>query len=73
MKALLLIGALIGFAVGFLFSWAEQSSGSTCLFHACLAAYATSFLMRWWGGAWRKGLQDALRERSSMPVKLNKS
>jgi hypothetical protein len=73
MKVLLLIGALLGFAIGFLFSWAEESAGSTCLWHACLAAYLTSMLMRWWGGAWRKGLEEALRERHSYPVKTNKS
>ncbi|HZM03963.1 MAG TPA: hypothetical protein VFC44_13205 [Candidatus Saccharimonadales bacterium] len=73
MKVLLLIGALLGFAVGFLFSWAEESSGSTCLWHACLAAYLTSLLMRWWGGAWRKGLEEALRERHTLPAKVNKS
>jgi hypothetical protein len=73
MKSLLLIGGLLGFAIGLLFSWAEQSSGATCLWHACLAAYLTSILMRWWGGAWRNGLEESLRERQTFPVKVNKS
>jgi hypothetical protein len=65
MKKLLLIGGMLGFSIGLLFSWAEESSGSTSLWHACLAAYAAAVLMRWWGEAWRKNLADALRERQA--------
>jgi hypothetical protein len=61
----MLIGGVLGFSIGLLFSWAEQSSGPTCLWHACLAAYLTALLMRWWGGAWRKNLADAMRERQA--------
>jgi hypothetical protein len=62
MKLLLLIGGLLGFGIGFLFSWAQESSWPDCLWHACLAAYLASLLMRWWGRAWRKGLEEALAE-----------
>jgi hypothetical protein len=67
MRLLLLIGGLLGFSIGLLFSWAEDSPGSACLWHACLAAYLTALLMRWWGAAWRRNLLDALRERQSRP------
>jgi hypothetical protein len=67
MRILLLIGGLLGFSVGLLFSWAEQSSGPACLWHACLAAYVAAVLMRWWGNAWRKNLVESLRERESAP------
>jgi len=63
MKLLLLIGGLLGFLIGMLFSWAENSPWPSCLWHACLAAYLTGALMRWWGGAWRRNLQAALYER----------
>jgi len=65
MKLLLLLGGLLGFGIGLLFGWAEDSSGSACLWHACLAAYLTAILMRWWGDAWRNGLTEALRERQA--------
>jgi hypothetical protein len=65
MKLLLIIGGILGFGIGLLFSWAEQSSGATCIWHACLAAYLTAVLMRWWGAAWRKGLAESLRERQN--------
>jgi hypothetical protein len=61
----LLAGGLLGFSIGLLFSWAEESTGAACLWHACLAAYLTAVLMRWWGQAWRRGLVDALRERQA--------
>jgi len=64
----MLIGGLLGFSVGLLFSWAEEGSGSICIFHACMAAYVTAFLLRWWGTAWRKGLVESLQERQSAPL-----
>ena len=66
MKSLLLIGGLLGFGIGLLFSWAGESPWPACLWHACLAAYLTGILMRWWGGAWRRNLEAALRERQGM-------
>ncbi len=63
----MLIGGLLGFGIGLFFSWAEQSSGGACLWHACLAAYLAALLVRWWGEAWRRNLVDALRERQSRP------
>jgi hypothetical protein len=65
MKLLLVIGGLLGFGIGLLFSWAEQSSGPACLWHACLAAYLTAVLMRWWGIAWRKSLIESMQERQA--------
>jgi hypothetical protein len=71
MKLLLLVGGLLGFSIGLLFSWAEQSPGPTCLWHACLAAYLTANLMRWWGEAWRRSLEEAMRERQSKIEPIN--
>jgi hypothetical protein len=71
MKLLLLVGGLLGFSIGLLFSWAEESPGPACLWHACLAAYLTAILMRWWGEAWRKSLIAAHRERQSKTEPIN--
>ena len=62
MKLLLLIGGLMGFGIGLLFSWVQESSWPACLWHACLAAYLASLLMRWWGQAWQKNLAEALMQ-----------
>jgi hypothetical protein len=66
MKSLLLIGGLLGFGIGMLFSWAGESPWPACLWHACLTAYLTGLLMRWWGSAWRNNLEAALRERETL-------
>lgn len=63
MKLLLVIGGGLGFLIGLLLSWAEQSSPPACIWHACVAAYLTALLMRWWGATWRRGLIASLRER----------
>jgi hypothetical protein len=68
MKSLLLLGGLLGFGIGLLFSWAGESPWPTCLWHASLAAYVTSVLLRWWGSAWRRNLESALRERQAQAV-----
>jgi hypothetical protein len=71
MKLLLLIGGLLGFGIGLVFSWAQESPWPASLWRACLAAYLTSMLLRWWGNSWRKNLEAALRERQgySSPLK----
>jgi hypothetical protein len=63
MKSLLLIGGLLGFGIGFAFSWMEENAWPSILWHACLGAYLTGLLFRWWGRAWLKGLNAAMIER----------
>jgi hypothetical protein len=65
MKALLLIGGFLGFGIGLIFSWAQESAWPSCLWHACLAAYVGGLLLRWWGRAWRRNLEMALADNHS--------
>jgi hypothetical protein len=65
MKALLLIGGIIGFGIGLSFSWIQESAWPSCLWHACLGAYLASLLLRWWGRAWRRNLEMALSDNQS--------
>ena len=67
MKSLLLLGGLLGFLIGLAFSWAQQSPWPSSLWHACAAAYLASFVLRWWGRAWRRSLEEALLERQNAP------
>jgi hypothetical protein len=60
MKVLLLIGGVVGFGIGLIFSWAQESSWPTCLWHSCLAAFVAGHLLRWWGRAWRRNLEIVL-------------
>ena len=70
MKLLLLIGGLVGFGIGLLFSWAQESSWPACFWHACIAAYLASLLMRWWGQAWRKSLEASFLERQTLASQI---
>lgn len=73
MKSLLLIGGLLGFGIGLIFSWVQESAWPSCLWHACLAAYLASLLLRWWGRAWRKNLQRAFSENQSYASSIDLS
>lgn len=64
MKLLLLLGALLGFAIGVGLGLAHEKSLPSALVHGCIALYVGALLMRWWGRVWTKALQDSNRERS---------
>jgi hypothetical protein len=68
MKSIFLIGGILGFALGLVFSWAQASPWPACLWHACLAAYVTGVLFRWWGRAWRRNLQEVLEARHNAEI-----
>jgi hypothetical protein len=73
MKALLLIGGVLGFGIGLVFSWIQESSWPSCLWHACLAAYVAGHMLRWWGRAWRKNLEIVLSNNQSQAVSVDLS
>lgn len=62
-KSLLLVGGMLGFGIGFAFSWLKENGWPSILWHACLGAYVTGLMLRWWGRAWLKGLESAATER----------
>jgi hypothetical protein len=71
MKALLLFGGLLGFGIGLVFGWVQESAWPTCLWHACLAAYLGGLLLRWWGRAWRRNLEKVLSENQSQAPSID--
>jgi 4-amino-4-deoxy-L-arabinose transferase-like glycosyltransferase len=71
MKSLLLIGGILGFGIGLIFSWAQESPWPFCLWHACLAAYLAALLLRWWGRAWRRNLESVLAANQSQTSPLD--
>jgi hypothetical protein len=68
MKSLMLMGGLLGFAIGFAFSWARQNDWPSILLHACLSAYLTGVLLQWWGRAWLRNFASAMNDRRSQPI-----
>jgi hypothetical protein len=63
MKALMILGAVIGFLIGGGFSLAYQSPWPSALWRACVAALAAFILTRWWTGIWMRGLRESLETR----------
>lgn len=63
MKALMILGAIVGFLIGAGFGLAGNSPGPSALWHACAAALVAAVLTRWWSRIWLSSLRDALQER----------
>ena len=63
MKALMILGSLVGFSVAVGCGMANGSSWPNILWHACAAALVTAMLTRWWGRVWFSGLTDAIEQR----------
>jgi len=63
MKALIVLGAIVGFLIGAGFGLAASSPWPSALWRACAAALAASILTRWWGRIWIQGLRDSLQQR----------
>ena len=70
MKLLMILGGLIGFLIGISFGLVQESSWPSVFWRASIAAYASGFLMRWWGKVWVQGLQAAYQERRAAQVKM---
>jgi len=78
MKALIILGAIVGFLIGAGFGLAASSPWPSALWRACAAALTACILTLWWGRIWMQGLRDSLEQRrvrratsnvSTQPVK----
>jgi hypothetical protein len=71
MKLLMMLGAILGFGIGFAFSLFQQSPWPNVLWHAGIAAYVAGMLLRWWGRLWERNLRLALIEKESVAARPN--
>jgi hypothetical protein len=63
MKALMALGAILGFLIGTGFALAGRTAWPGALWNASAAALVASLLMRWWGQVWVKSLHDSIQKR----------
>ena len=63
MKKMMILGGLLGFLIGMGFGFVGQGDWITILCKACIAAYLTGLLMRWWARIWVRCLKDAFKEK----------
>jgi hypothetical protein len=68
MKMLMLIGAILGFALGIALGLVGQAEWPAMLWRASVAAAAVGWLMRWWGRIWVRGLHDSLAQQRTSPA-----
>jgi hypothetical protein len=64
MKALIVLGAIVGFLTGAAFGLAGNSPWPTALWRACAAALAAAILTRWWSKVWIQSLRDSMEQRN---------
>ena len=63
MKKLMIMGGLAGFLTGISAGLAQNSSWSSILWRASVAAVVGGYLLRWWGQVWFNGLAEAHQEK----------
>ena len=63
MKSMMIFGAMMGFILGAVSSYAGDCAGSTLFWHACVTALVGGILARWCGQMWLTGLTDALEQQ----------
>jgi hypothetical protein len=63
MKLLMLLGGLIGFSTGLVFTWANESQWPSMLWRSCLAAYVAGMLLKWWGKIWVQSLAEVTYQK----------
>jgi hypothetical protein len=65
MKALMLLGGMIGLAIGLGFGLAGRSPWPDALWRGAAAALAAGVMLRWWGRVWIKSLRAAHEQRAA--------
>lgn len=67
MKALIVLGAIVGFLIGAAFGLAGDSPWPTAIWRACAAALAAGLLTRWWSRVWIENLRQSLEQQRHRP------
>ena len=69
MKLFMILGGLIGFAMGLLPGLVQENAWAGVFWRASVAALVMGVLFRWWGRIWIRNLVAAHRERQAAAMK----
>ncbi len=67
MKALIILGGILGFLIGAGFGVAGSSPWPTAFWKAGAAALAAGILTRWWSRVWMQNLRHSLEQQHQNP------
>jgi len=65
MKKLMMMGGLIGFGIGVVTGLVKEVTWPALFLRACVAAFFSGLLFRWWGRVWVSGLKDSLAQAAA--------
>jgi hypothetical protein len=71
MRLLLLLGGLLGFAVGMAVGLLKGNAWPTLLWRASVAALLLGLLCRWWGRVWFNSWREVQADPASLPAPAN--
>jgi hypothetical protein len=63
MKALMILGGMLGFLVGGALGLAQTGTWTDALWRASVTTLAGGFLLRWWGHKWLECYRQAQAEK----------
>lgn len=69
MKALTILGAMIGLLIGLGMGLAARGGWPEAFWRGLAAAVAGGLLLRWWGGLWMQSWHQVLRAREESEQK----
>lgn len=73
MKALMILGAMVGFVMGTGLGLVAENPWPTILWKACAAALVSAVLARWWSRVWLRGLEEAIADKQAAASQASNS
>lgn len=73
MKKMMIMGGLIGFAIGVVTGLMKEVTPPELFLRACVSALLAGLLFRWWGRVWMTGLKDSLAQAAIAAKNANQN
>ncbi|MFO1497075.1 MAG: hypothetical protein U1G07_01535 [Verrucomicrobiota bacterium] len=70
MKKFMIAGGLLGFAIGLVFGYVQNSSWPLMIWRASVASVCGGLLLRWWARVWVNSLHEIYQQKLAAEAKL---